>query len=345
VPAPARLSAARAAPMKGLLRPKVLLPVVLLAVLLALLPLFGDVRQIAALIVSFHPVDLALFLGLMIVYEAVRGVQWHVMLRALGVKAPLRTQVFSFLGGEVTKSLPVGNYFQNYLLKQSQGTDFGLSSAATTLVIWVEVVVALVGVAILGIDGWDWLRPLIVGGVVAFVLVAWTLYAYLSSARAPRWMVESKNMRAVLEGLAHFRTGAAALLRPRILASVFALGALYLVVAGVGLYVIEQGLGIGGMTIGEALAVYFFSLATGLIIPIPVDLGLTEVSGIGALLALLVSRNDAVSVMLLNRVLSTLAALVIALVAALFMREEFRAVLRDRPRRRVPTPRQAAEEA
>jgi len=149
----------------------------------------------------------------------------------------------------------------------------------------------------------------------------------------------------VLEGLAHFRTGAAALLRPRILASVFALGALYLVVAGVGLYVIEQGLGIGGMTIGEALAVYFFSLATGLIIPIPVDLGLTEVSGIGALLALLVSRNDAVSVMLLNRVLSTLAALVIALVAALFMREEFRAVLRDRPRRRVPTPRQAAEEA
>ena len=331
--------------MRKLLRPKVLLPIVLLAVLLALLPLFGDVRKIAALIVAFRPLDLLFFLLLMAVYEAVRGVQWHVMLQALGVKVPLRTQIFSFLGGEVTKSLPIGNYFQNYLLQQSKGTDFGLSSAATTLVIWVEVVVSLAGVAILGVGGWDWLRPLIVGGSLVFVLLAWLLYAFLSSARAPRWMLEHTNMRAFLVGLAHFRTGAAALLRPRILASVFALGAFYLVVAGVGLYVIEQGLGIGGMTLGEALAVYFFSLAIGLIIPIPIDLGLTEVSGIGALIAAAgVSRDGAVGVMLLNRVLSTLAALVIALVASLFMRDEFRAVLRGRPRRRVPTPRQAAEE-
>ncbi len=330
--------------MKQLLRPKILLPIVLLAALLALLPLFGDVRKIATLIVSFRPVNLLLFLILMIVYEAVRGAQWHVMLQALEIDVPLRTQIFSFLGGEVTKSLPVGNYFQNYLLKQSKGTDFGLSSAATTLVIWVEVVVCLAGVAILGIGGWDWLRPLIIGGSLVFVLLAWVFYVYLSSARAPRWMVEQKSARAVLEGLAHFRTGAAALLRPRVLAPVFALGALYLVVAGLGLYVIEQGLGIGGMTVGEALSVYFFSLAIGLIIFIPVDIGLTEVSGIGALIAVGVSRNGAVGVMLLNRVLSTLAALLIALVAALFMRDEFRAVLRERPLRRAPTPRQAAKE-
>jgi len=327
------------------LRPKILLPVVLLAVLLGVLPLFGDVRTIAALIVAFRPVDLLLFLLLMIVYEAVRGVQWHVMLRALGIRAPLRAQIFSFLGGEVTKSLPVGNYFQNYLLRLSQGADFGLSSAATTLVIWIEALISLVGVAVLGIDGWDWLRPLIVGGTLVFVFVAWLVYAFLSSTRAPRWMTERSGTRALLEGLGRFREGAAALLRPRILASVIALGAIYLVVAGFGLYVIARGLGIGGLTVGEALAVYFFSLAIGLIIPIPVDIGLTEVSGIGALIAVGVTRNGAVGVMLLNRVLSTLAALAIALIAATFMREEFRAVLRDRPRRRVPTPRQASEEA
>ncbi len=331
--------------MRTLLRPKILLPIVLLAVLLGVLPLFGDVRTIVALIAAFRPIDLLLFLLLMVVYETVRGAQWHIMLRALGVRAPLRTQIFSFLGGEVTKSLPIGNYFQNYLLKQSQGTDFGLSSAATTLVIWVEVLISLVGVAVLGIGGWDWLRPLIIGGTLVFALLVWIVYAFLSSARTPRWMAGHNSTRALLEGLGHFREGAAALLRPRILASVIALGAIYLVVAGFGLYVIAQGLGIGGVTVGEALAVYFFSLAIGLIIPIPVDIGLTEVSGIGALIAVGVGRNGAVSVMLLNRVLSTLAALVIALIAASFMREEFRAVLRDRPRRRVPTPRQAAEEA
>ncbi len=330
--------------MKKLLRPKVVLPIVLLAVLLGLLPIFGDVRKIAGRVVAFRPVDLLLFLLLMVVYEAVRGVQWHVMLRALGVNVPLRTQIFSFLGGEVTKSLPIGNYFQNYLLQQSKGTDFGLSSAATTLVIWTEVLVSLVGLVVLGVPGWDWLRPLIIGGSLLFVLLVWLLYELLSSTRAPRWMREYKTTVALLEGLTHFREGAVALLRLRVLASVIALSAIYLVVAGVGLYVIARGLSITGLPLGEALAVYFFSLGIGLIIPIPIDLGLTEISGIGVLLVLGVGRDDAVAIVLLNRILSALAALLIAFVGALFMRGELRAVLRGRPHRRVPTSHQAAED-
>jgi len=47
---------------------------------------------------------------------------------------------------------------------------------------------------------------------------------------------------------------------------------------------------------------------------------------------------------LLNRILSALAALLIAFVGALFMRGELRAVLRGRPHRRVPTSHQAAED-
>ena len=328
--------------MKKLLRPKVVLPLVLLAVLLGLLPIFGDVRKIAGRVVAFRPVDLLLFLLLMVAYEAVRGMQWSVMLRALGVNVPLRTQIFSFLGGEVTKSLPIGNYFQNYLLQQSKGTDFGLSSAATTLVIWTEVLVSLVGLVVLGVPGWDWLRPLIIGGSLLFVLLVWLLYEVLSSTRAPRWMREYKTMVALLEGLAHFRAGAVALLRPRVLVSVIAFSAIYLVVAGFGLYVIARGLSIVGLPVGEAFAVYFFSLGVGLIIPIPIDLGLTEISGIGVLLVLGVGRDDAIAIVLLNRILSALAALVIALVGSLFMRGELRAVLRGRPHRRVPTPHQAA---
>jgi len=300
------------------------------------------VRKIAGRVVAFRPVDLLLFLLLMVVYEAVRGVQWHVMLRALGVNVPLRTQTFSFLGGEVTKSLPIGNYFQNYLLQQSKGTDFGLSSAATTLVIWVEVLVSLVGLVALGVSGWDWLRPLIIGGSLLFVLLVWLLYELLSSTRAPSWMLEYTTTVTLLEGLARFREGAVALLRPRVLASVVALGATYLVVAGIGLYVIARGLSIAGLPLGAALAVYFFSLGIGLIIPIPIDLGLTEISGIGVLLVLGVGRDDAIAIVLLNRILSTLAALVIAFMGALFMRGELRAVLRGRPRRHAPTPRQAA---
>jgi len=62
------------------------------------------------------------------------------------------------------------------------------------------------------------------------------------------------------------------------------------------------------------------------------------------LLVLGVGRDDAVAIVLLNRILSALAALLIAFVGALFMRGELRAVLRGRPHRRAPTPHQAAED-
>jgi len=75
-----------------------------------------DVKRIGALIVGFDRADLLYFFLLMVAYEAVHGLQWHLLLRALGLRAPLRTQIFTFLSGEIAKTLPIGNYFQNYLL-------------------------------------------------------------------------------------------------------------------------------------------------------------------------------------------------------------------------------------
>jgi len=323
--------------MKRLLRPNVLIPLIFGAALVAALLSFANVTKVIALITAFHPVGVLYFVLLMLAYEAVRGVQWHVLLRALGVEASLRTQAFTFLGGEVTKSLPIGNYFQNYLLQQSEGTDFSRSSAATTLVIWVEDAVCLVGLLILGLGHWTWLRPVIALGLAAAALVGGALYAGRDAVHAPRWMERRKSMRALIAGIKTFREGASDLLRPRLLILVTALGAVYLTIAGAALYVVAHGLGLGAVTVTQVLAVYFFSLAIGLLIPIPVDIGLTEVSGVGAFLAIDANKNAAVGVMLLNRVLSIVAALLIALVAAVFLRAEFRAVLRARPRRSPPT--------
>jgi len=316
--------------VKKLLRPNVLAPLILLVALAVALLSFGDPKKLLTLVTHFHRDDLLYFFLLMVAYEAVRGVQWLVMLRALGVKARLRTQTFAFIGGEVTKSLPVGNYFQNYLLQQSDGTAFGRSSAATTLIIWIEVVVSLVALLFLGPGSWVWLRPTIIGGVIAFALIAWALYAWFHSTSAPDWMARQKRLRGLMEGVAHFREGAAVLMKPRLLLVETLLGAVYLVLGGAGLYVITRGLDITTVTFTQALAIYFVGLAVGLIIPIPVDLGLTELGGIGTMLSLGVARSSAVGVVLLNRVLSIVAALLIAFIAAFFLRDEFKTVLRGR---------------
>ncbi len=59
---------------------------------------------------------------------------------------------------------------------------------------------------------------------------------------------------------------------------------------------------------------YFFSLAVGLLFPVPVDFGVMEASGTGGFLAYGAQEFAAVSAMLLNRVLSLASSLVIALI-------------------------------
>jgi hypothetical protein len=67
-----------------LLRPKIILPLLLSTSLLAAL----------------------YFLLLIAAHTAVRGAQWHELLAALEIDAPLRSQMFAFLVGEVTNPAP-----------------------------------------------------------------------------------------------------------------------------------------------------------------------------------------------------------------------------------------------
>jgi len=112
--------------MKTLLKPKVLIPIILSVALIVALLAFADIKKVAAVLSSFQKIYLLWFFLLMVVYEVVRGAQWHFLLKSMDIRVPLRTQIFAFAAGEVTKSMPIGNYFQNYLLQQSKGTDCGV---------------------------------------------------------------------------------------------------------------------------------------------------------------------------------------------------------------------------
>jgi len=334
--------------MKKLLQPKVLIPVILSVALLVALLAFADVGKVVALMEGFQKIYLLWFLLLMAAYEVVRGVQWHVLLTSLDIHVPIPTQIFSFAAGETTKSMPIGNYFQNYLLQQSKGADFGLTSAATTVIIVLEVTVSLLGVVILGLGPWSGIvRPVIIGGTALFILAAWAYHRFHEHARTPKWIREHKTMRKALEEFKQFQEGASQLLHPRVLITAAGLSAAYLITAGAALYLVVRGLGIGGVSFPEALSVYFFSLAFSLIIPIPIDIGVLEFSGVGAFLAIGIhgGKTAAVGVMLINRVLSIGASLAIAVVVLSIFHGEFRAALRGRSPRQEARPAAAGTAA
>lgn len=313
--------------MKTLLRPSVVIPIVLSVAIIAALLVFADLKTIIALITRFPLGNLLRFFLLMVVYEIVRGAQWHLLLNALRVRAPLRAQIFAFVMSEFSRNLPVGSFFQNYLLEQSTGADFSRTSAATTLILASEIGLCFLGVMVLGLGAWTpWLRPLIIAVIVALVLLVWAYTRLRHSSRAPRWITEHRLLRKAAEGVGRFREGAADLLHPRTLLVQGLLGAAYLVIAGAGLYVVATGLDPhdSAITFPRMLAVYFFTLASAVILPVP------EAGGVGAFLALGVSRNVAVGAMLLNRVLSVISALITAAIVTAILPGELRAALQAR---------------
>lgn len=314
--------------MHAAFRPKVVFPLTLSAGLLVALFNFGNVHDILAEISSFQLTDLIWYMGLFVIYEFGRWLQWHFLVGSLGVRVSTRHQLLSFLTGEVSKNLPFGNYFPNYVLKQAAGADFGFTSSITTAIVLFEVAVTLLGVVILGLTSWNaWLRPLILIGTPAFIVCIWIVYKWRAGAGAPHWMYRYKPLRNLLAELKQFRDGASNLWHPRTIILGLVICAAYISAAGGTLFVITRGLHVHTLSWPQVLAVYCFSLAFALIEPSPVDLGVTELGGVGAFLAVGLGRDTAITAMLMNRVFSIGASLVIVAVGLFALHRELRIVL------------------
>ena len=166
-------------------------------------------------------------------------------------------------------------------------------------------------------------------GLAAFLFMAWAVHTSGYSFAAPTRLREHAGFRMIADEVRRFGAGAVALVQPRILAIQGLFAALYLLIGGTVLYLAVRGLGIGHVSFWQALAVYLFGLAFALISPVPLDIGVLEVSGVGALVASGVSETDAAGVMLLNRVLRIGAAMAIALIAVVVWRGELRAAFQE----------------
>src|SRR5918912_871458 len=327
-----RAAGARWVHMTKVLRPAVVGPLLLSATLLAGVLTVGNVAPIGRPVRHVPLTPLVAIVLVLVGYEAARAAQWLVLLHGLCIRAPRRVQVFTYLVGEPTRVLPIGNFVENYLLLRAAGTSFGLSSVATMTSVLLEVGAALLGLVLLGLGPWGWLRPLIVLGLATFVLGVWAGAHLRPTRRLPGWVTQQHTLRAALAEARQFQHGAMALRQPRVLLSAALLGALYVGLSGTVLYLVARGLGVASLSWPEVLAVYCFSLASALILPLPVDVGVTETGGAAAFVVLGVDPSAAVGAMLLLRAITFGVALVIALLTLAVLPDVTRTLLRGGPR-------------
>jgi uncharacterized membrane protein YbhN (UPF0104 family) len=262
---------------------------------------------------------------LTIPYLAARALVWHELLQALGLRVPLRPLLTAFAGGEMTKSLPGGIYLENYLL--SRLVHFGQvstirSSMATTAMLGLESALAVPAVLIIGVPGW---RPWLFWTILGLVLF-WALLLAVAWLIVRRWEANLKPgahalLRRVLMSVAEFLEAGGDLMSLRTLQALVPTAA-YMLVYVIDLYIIIRAIGVQQVSFVDTIAIYAFVVLAVVLIPIPTELGITEFSGLNALIAYGVPKSTAAIIMLSLRILATGMTILVAGGILFLLRDE-----------------------
>lgn len=266
-----------------------------------------------------------LVLLLTVPYLAARALVWQELLGALKVKAPIRSMAISFNAGEITKTLPGGIYVQNYLLARLEHFDqysVVRSSMSTTAMLGLESAIALPMTLIFPIPGQPWIRWAVLG-----VVAVWIVLLCLAWMLVHRWGVDFKDrlpvwLDKVREILDEFLAAGGELLNPKTLRLLLPT-ATYMMFWAIELYAIMRAVGINHISFGGVIGIYALIVMVDVLVPIPTEIGLTEFTGLGALLAYGIDKSKAAIVMLGLRILATGFNITVAGIVLLALRSTF----------------------
>jgi len=294
--------------LKYIFNPRVIIPTLLSAALLAFVLTFANSGEVGdeikqAVADAWLP---SFFLA--VLYLGAKLIQWRIYLGRLGLKPGWQELLVPYAGGEMGNTLPMGVYLENYLLKGSAGSAVGRSAAATTWMLITEIAICLLALIAFGVPGWLWVRPLAAFLMVGMLAVGFLLFrTRLVNAELERWRPSQKGLQAVRSGIKDFVEGSHQLFSWHTFVYGLPLTAVYLGAQATILYVV------GNVLIAptqpwawtDAAVAFAFSLVIVLLVPVLPHLGSVEVSGLGVLLKFGISKNLAVGSFLALRLLST----------------------------------------
>lgn len=308
---------------RALLRPQVLLPVLLAVALLAFAFSLGDVHKVMQRVGALSPRTLGLALAAAACYLACKALQLRLMLTQIDVRIPARPFWLAYAVGELTVTLPLGLFSQNWVLSAARRVHIGRSSAATVMMLLAEIAATFLFLAVAGIPGWPdvhWIAVAILA-LFALLLAGAVLFgerAHPHLARLPRvWM-----RRAAATGLEMLR-GLRRLSTPVMLAIAIVLAAVYLGALTYAFWIVGRGMDAHHLDYLTAATIYLFSLAIILIgAGLFSQIGTVELLGMLAARAWGIDYTDGLALMLGFRIVWTAAIWLLCLpIVGLLWRE------------------------
>ena len=310
--------------IKILVKPRILIPILLTGALLTFALSISDLPLTMGYIRSLPLSNIVEAFALALGYLLLKAIQFRFLLNALAIRPDWRKFLLAYCIGEMTLPIPSGIYAQNYVLRRIHGEKFALSSAATTMTLFIEGALVLLTLIIMKIPHWDWLRYFI---WIFFGIMALLLLLLVRSQRLrtlltkERIGLSERLFRAARDLLAGLYT----LIAPRILFPSILLSIVYLSFLILAFFIVGRGVGITNLTLEQATTIYFFSLGVTLLLGgVMTQLGVIEVAGLGASQAWGYTLTEGLAMLLGFRIVWMGSVWLISGPVAWLLRGEFR---------------------
>jgi hypothetical protein len=287
------------AALRILIRPTVCLPVLLAAALLFVAISLGDIGQVLDRVKAIAPASLLLVLAFAAIYLLLKGMQLHLLLTNLGAHPGWRRFALAFAVGELALTLPLGIFAQNWVLTSADTRRFGRSSAATVVMLLMEVVAVLLWLAVFGVPGWPPLQPAAAGVLLGLGVLVFGVLRFEAGAERLAHKLRQRHLhRALLQGIGLLR-GLKRLANWRVLGVNLLVTFAYLGALAAAFLVLGRGVGVPRLDYHDAATIYAFALAAILLCGgLFGQIGTVEVIGMSVARAFGIGYTDGLALML-----------------------------------------------
>lgn len=294
--------------LRGVLKPQVVLPVLLAAALLVFALSLGDVSKVMARLTKLSLYVLGISLAGAAAYLACKALQLRMMLTRVGVRIPAKPFWLAFAVGEMTVTLPLGLFSQNWIMSASRRIHVGRSSAATVMMMLVEMATVFLFLAVVGVPGWGYVRWASLGLLALFVLaVAAALFFEDKARKLPDRLKREWLKKAAATGL-EMLDNLRKLCTPTTIGVSLVLAAIYLGGLTVAFWQVGRGMDVHHLDYLTATTIYMFSLAVILIgAGLLSQIGTVEILGMVVARAWGIGYTDGLAMMLGFRIVWTCA--------------------------------------
>lgn len=250
---------------RALLRPQFMLPVLLAGALLAFAAGLGDPHRVQVRLAHLRAHTLWIALAAAACYLACKAAQLKLMLAHIDLRVPGRAFWLAFAIGELTVTLPLGIFSQNWMLASTRHVRIARSSAATVMMVLAEIAVVFAFLAVVGVPHWPAARIFAIAMLAAIGLALAGLMLFEHGVRARARGMRRRWSRCAMEAASEMVRGLRQLSTPAMLAVSLVLAAVYLGALAFAFWQVGQGMRVPHLDWLAAATIYAFALAMILI--------------------------------------------------------------------------------